>query len=219
MNNTITKAEKLSPQEQYDFQRAEQVIRTNLKAFMEVGGALVKIRDSRLYRESHATFEQYCKDKWGFSRNYANKMIAAAAVVDNLGTTVPTPQNEAQARPLTKLPVIEQAAAWTKATEIAKDEGRKVTADDVEKAVAKHIPEESLQADDQPQPTRIGRKCARKAVDELRVIQPDDTEREEAFLAVINFCQMKLDGTSSRRRLFPKKEDPFGFKSVKPLLA
>lgn len=37
------------------------------------------------------------------ARNYANKMIAAAEVATNLGTTVPIPTTERQARPLTRL--------------------------------------------------------------------------------------------------------------------
>lgn len=40
-------------------------------------------------RRKCGTFEDYCNDRWGMARNYANKMIAAAEVVGNLGTIVP----------------------------------------------------------------------------------------------------------------------------------
>lgn len=71
-----------------------------------------RIARQRLYRASHGTFEEYCRERWGMARNYANKMIAAATVVSNLGTTVPIPQTESQARPLAGLPQKEQAEAW-----------------------------------------------------------------------------------------------------------
>ena len=74
------------------------------------------IRDKRLYRQSHDTFEAYCQERWKMARNYANKLISASEVVSNLGTVVPTlPSNEAQVRPLTKLPPEQQAPAWQRA--------------------------------------------------------------------------------------------------------
>ncbi len=49
-------------------------------------------------------FEHYCRERWQFARNYANKLIASSQVISNLGTTVPIqPISERQARPLTKL--------------------------------------------------------------------------------------------------------------------
>jgi hypothetical protein len=79
----------------------EEVIRRGLATFVEVGNALATIRDERLYRESHETFEDYCREAWGFARNYANKMIAASeavAAVESVDTTVPTITSERQAR-------------------------------------------------------------------------------------------------------------------------
>ena len=53
-------------------------------------------------------------------RNYANKMIAASEVVQNLGTIVPIlPATESQARPLTQLEPEEQAVAWQRVVESA----------------------------------------------------------------------------------------------------
>ena len=51
-----------------------------------------------------SSFEHYCRERWQFARNYANKLIASSQVISNLGTTVPIqPISERQARPLTKL--------------------------------------------------------------------------------------------------------------------
>ena len=55
------------------------------------------------------------------------------------------PKNEAQARPLAKLPAAQQPAAWEKAQAKAKDEGKPVAARHIEAAVAEVMPKaESL---------------------------------------------------------------------------
>jgi hypothetical protein len=55
-------------------------------------------------------------------RNYTNKLIASASVVESLGTTVPIqPTNERQARPLTQLETPEpQQEAWEMVVAIAR---------------------------------------------------------------------------------------------------
>lgn len=75
--------------------------------------------DSRLYRSEHGTFEAYCREKWGMNPRYANRLIGASLVSENLGPVGPTPTAERQARPLTKLPPEKQPEAWAKAVEIA----------------------------------------------------------------------------------------------------
>jgi hypothetical protein len=77
------------------------------RSFIDAGNALREIRDRRLYR-GHATFEEYCQKRWGWNRDYANKQIRAAGVVQNLDSIVSKPQNEAQARELARLPAEQQ---------------------------------------------------------------------------------------------------------------
>lgn len=83
----------------------EARIERGLQTFVEVGTALLEIRDRRLYREGgHQTFEDYCQTRWGFSKTHANRLVGAASVVGTLtpiGVTPPT--NEAQARELALL--------------------------------------------------------------------------------------------------------------------
>lgn len=66
-----------------------------------IGQALTAIRDQRLYRETHSTFEAYCQERWGISRSYAHRQIEAAEVAALLpmGNTLP----ERQARELAPL--------------------------------------------------------------------------------------------------------------------
>jgi hypothetical protein len=94
----------------------ESVIERGLATFVEVGQALLRIRDERLYR-TYKTFEEYCKERWKWGRNYVNKQIAAAEVVKNLGTNVPNVKGitEGQMRELTPLPPPQQREIATRA--------------------------------------------------------------------------------------------------------
>ena len=84
--------------------------------------ALYEIRSRRLYRDSHATFEDYCQEVHvhEMSRNDANHLILAgriraemAPIVTKLG--LPEPSNEAQFRELARLKEVRQALAQLRA--------------------------------------------------------------------------------------------------------
>lgn len=114
----------------------ENTIAQGLKTFVEVGSALARIREERLYREGYATFEDYCRDKWQMSRPNAYELMQAAAVVGNLSgiPDIPdTPKNVAQVRPLASLEPEKQREVWTEAVETAPD--GKVTAGHVAETV------------------------------------------------------------------------------------
>ena len=130
---------ELSTIEKTELKELETIIDKNMKAFYGVGSALAKIRDSRLYRDTHSTFEDYCKDKWDMKVNYTHKLIASAEVMDSLCTIVHKPSNEAQTRPLTKLEPEQQQEAWQKVIDTA-PEG-KITAYYVSKVVSGIIKE------------------------------------------------------------------------------
>ncbi len=101
MPTTLTARVELTPAEQERLADLEAVVERGLETFIEVGLALKRIRDDRLYRASHGTFAGYLEDRWGFTRQRGYQLIAAADVstaVDKLG--LPAPENEAQAREL-----------------------------------------------------------------------------------------------------------------------
>lgn len=127
----------LTAQEQGRLQTLEGVIEEGLKTFVEVGNALLEIRDSRLYRQEFGAFEDYCRDRWGMSRPRAYQLIGAAEVVGSLSTMVDKPISERQARPLTKLEPEQQQEAWQRAVETAPN-GR-VTGAHVEKVVKEYL--------------------------------------------------------------------------------
>ncbi len=82
----------------------------------------MKIRDSRLYRETHDTFEDYCRDRWEMSMRHAERLMLSAGTVETLRPMGRVPVNERQARPLTKLGTKQlQREAWQRVVETAPD--------------------------------------------------------------------------------------------------
>lgn len=61
----------------------EAVVEAGAEAFVRVGIALHEIRATRLYRGTHGTFEEYCKDRWGWSASRGRQLIGAAKAVTN----------------------------------------------------------------------------------------------------------------------------------------
>ena len=53
------------------------------RAFFEAGKALAQLRDRRLYRSTHRTFEEYCRDRFGYTHRRVNYLIAGSVVFDN----------------------------------------------------------------------------------------------------------------------------------------
>ncbi len=92
----------------------EETIRQGLNTFVDVGNALLEIRDKRLYRQEYSTFEEYFQTVWGMSKMHAYRLMDSAGVIDNLKSNqlVTFPTNESQARPLASLEPDEQVEAW-----------------------------------------------------------------------------------------------------------
>ncbi|WP_152592369.1 hypothetical protein [Nostoc sphaeroides] len=82
---TVTAVEvpELTEQEQSDRLHLERKVE---RAFFEAGKALAQLRDRRLYRSTHKTFEEYCRSRFGYTRMAATYKIAAATVMENLST-------------------------------------------------------------------------------------------------------------------------------------
>lgn len=96
----------------------EAIIERGLATFVEVGEALLRIRDARLYRDSHGTFEDYCRERWGFSRQTGYDLMTAAetaGLVQEVGQT-PTREQARELAPLRKEPEALREA-WSDAVE------------------------------------------------------------------------------------------------------
>lgn len=111
------------------------------RAFYEAGMALMELRDRRLYRSTHATFEEYCRDRFDYTRRRPYQLIEAAQIYDNLSEKCVKflhilPTREGQVQPLSKLERESQPLAWETAVEEA---GGKVPTGRIVKDVVRRI--------------------------------------------------------------------------------
>jgi hypothetical protein len=92
------------------------------KGFYMAGVALIQIRDRKLYRQRHKTFEAYCRDRFDFTRVAAHYLMGAAEVVNNLKCKQFVnifPTKESQCRPLLGLKPELQSKVWLEAVKKA----------------------------------------------------------------------------------------------------
>ncbi|MBD2511875.1 hypothetical protein H6G91_32335 [Nostoc muscorum FACHB-395] len=187
---TAAEVEELSETEQRDRLHLERRVE---RAFFEAGKALAELRDRRLYRSTHKTFEEYCRSRFAYTHRHVNYLIAASNVVNNIimGTNgsqneIPDemgtigsqneisdemgtngsqilPTTERQVRPLTKLEPSQQQEVWRQAVEQA---GGKVPPARIVKDVVQRIVERTKV----PNTYQIGEVCQILAKDnpELR---------------------------------------------------
>lgn len=99
-----TKLQELSKTEKDLLIDCESVIEKGIEAFKDTWYALLEIRENRLYRSTHKSFKDYCKDKWNISESYVNRQIQAGKIIEDIkDTPIGTGLNESQLRPLTNL--------------------------------------------------------------------------------------------------------------------
>ncbi|WP_131784463.1 hypothetical protein [Protofrankia symbiont of Coriaria ruscifolia] len=114
--------------ERQDLALAEAAIDSLRVAFWAAGKALQLIRDARLYRGTHDTFESYVEDRWDMQRAHAYRLIQAWPLAERL-SPMGDKLNERQVRGL--LPVASrhgQDAAVDVYQVVAETEGVRVTA-------------------------------------------------------------------------------------------
>jgi ribosomal protein L21E len=108
--------EKLTEQEGEDRHRLELKIE---KSFYEAGKALAELRNRRLYKSTHKNFEDYCRDRFQFSRDKADMMIKSVEIIDNLkkddNCRLFLPTAESQVRDMVNLTSIEQCQVYAAA--------------------------------------------------------------------------------------------------------
>lgn len=89
-----------------------------MKTFLEVGEALWKIREGKLYRAQFGTFEEYCDKRWNITKRRAYQLMDASEAVNSLPEKVKNfTQTESHAAALSKVEperraeVVEKAVA------------------------------------------------------------------------------------------------------------
>lgn len=125
----------------------EETIERGARVFIATGKALTEIRDSRLYRATHETFEAYVTDRFdGLTRRRAYQLIDAAHVAGVCTAVhIPEPTSERQARELAE--ISEDAdklrTVWTGAVERF---GPKPTASQIRSEVRRAVGPQPLRA-------------------------------------------------------------------------
>lgn len=163
---------------------AEAIIERGLGTFMDVGNALARVRDERLYRGTHGNFEDYCRARWAMSRKRAYDLMSAAETVEALspiGDILPT--TESQARELTGLPpavaaeVMQAAAESGKVTAATiRDARNDITGvATITTSTVEHVDTETGEMLDGP--TLAGRAAADAAVDAFLAGDPESAAR------------------------------------------
>jgi hypothetical protein len=111
-------------------QEDEAIIKAGLKAFFEVGSALMRIRDSKSYKDvdGYKTFDAYCKDKWDMGKSYAHEYISSAKVLDNLSGIPVIPTAVSQCRLIAGLNPKLQRKIWQAVINASQESGEKITA-------------------------------------------------------------------------------------------
>ncbi|MBW2642807.1 MAG: hypothetical protein JRC89_05405 [Deltaproteobacteria bacterium] len=175
---------ELTVTEQLRLAELQNIIHRNFKAFYVVGCALTEIRDGRLYRQTHDTFEAFCRERFEIARTTAYQYIETSTVMDNLRNCPQIadigylPANEGQVRPLTRLEPEKQAEAWKEVVTSAPD--GHVTAKHVSKVVRTLLGEQV-------------RKKAEKLKDKKNV--PEDIvspEFKEAYWILVDIVRSEL---------------------------
>lgn len=154
----------LSPEDQRDRERFESYLKQkSLEGCCDWGKILAEIRDRRLYRSTHKTFEDYCQEKYEITRRQADYLIKFPPLMDNLMRTDCSqnqpdensskifanilPINMAQARHLFSLNPEQQRQVWKTVVEEAKASSKDITADFIKDIVKQYKQENNVVQD------------------------------------------------------------------------
>jgi dGTP triphosphohydrolase len=134
---------------EYRLSELESVITKNFQGFYVVGCALAEIKAGKLYRKTHVTFANYCRDRFEIAQRTAYQYIVAKNTMDNVRHGAQTeilPLSERQVRPLTRLMADAQVEAWKKVVQSAPLDGRitaKHVSDIVSEIIGKEVKEKT----------------------------------------------------------------------------
>lgn len=162
----VDQSAALSANETTTLAECETIVTNGIRSFVDVGNALRTIRDQRLYRGTHETFDKYVKENWDLGRAHAYRLIEAAVTVETLypiGDVLPA--NESHVRPLLQFPSEDRPTVWKEVVEQLSNRSEDITAKTIEGALLKKM---VLSKDDGPfkkrrlQIKRQKRECRQK---------------------------------------------------------
>ncbi len=159
-----------------------------------IGEDLTEIKNEKLYRE-YGTFEVYCQKEWGFTPQYAHRLLAFEGVKAELKKETRVsflPETEGHARALAKLPEGRKAEAWTNAVEAAN--GKHPTTAQVNEAVEDlEIPESQPEQKDDF--GYVIPEKALKAFSTAKDVEKVCREITALVKSVLDMCDQQVIGT------------------------
>ena len=155
----------------------ERTIEHAFRAYAEAAVALRTIRAGRLYKKTHQSFDTYCRERWGWSRTQADRLIAAGEIhhaihaarqVAPNGASLEPPRTEAAARELVPLRRDQDAllAAWRHVVEV---HGPDPTARQAKEAVLEAMAATLAERNGQTEPTPERQEVFAQVADLLEV--------------------------------------------------
>lgn len=123
--------DQLTADELAQLREAEDRIQRGLSGFLDMGLALGMIRERRLFRATHASWESYLRDRWKMTDDYSQKLITAVKIVGELRDSgiVVMPVREVHARRLQQVEPDHRPKVWEEALAEAGGNPEAVTAD------------------------------------------------------------------------------------------
>lgn len=165
----------------------ERRIAAGIESFRDVGLALKSIRDARLYRATHATFEDYCRERWSFTKSHGNNLILAAVTIELLPEDLATVVAKS-AKATRELSKVEPE----KREEVVKEAAKsgKVTAKAIREASGQEI---ATPEDDDSRAYRVSLKLKALADSAKEAIGTLNPTRAELVQAALTFKRLAAD--------------------------
>jgi hypothetical protein len=117
--NTLAKQENSTPLSDTERNRLREligIVNRGMSEFLKVGAALIEIKTSRLYRETHDNFDSFCRDTFGLGRSTCDHLVRSTQTAELLianGACLPEGASESTIRPISTIPDPElQVATW-----------------------------------------------------------------------------------------------------------
>ena len=149
-------------------QKRSRLIEQVGNAFYLAGVALLQLKEERLYRSTHLSFDEFCQDIFGYSSDYAYLKMAAAKVYQNLidnlpqsegkptnGRCFPLPTRQRQLRAIVKAKLDKDAQVEVWVSAIALADGRIPSSSLVAEAVRAYLAKNNTR----PNPFQKGDVC------------------------------------------------------------
>ena len=187
----------LTQEETTQLAEAVETVRQGMGTFLEVGRALMRIRDLRLYRNLAPTFEVFCSKVLGLSKQHCYNNIACSDVFGMLESRPEfagrLPQNEAQTRPLRSLDQETAIDVWTEV--VAQSSAGPITAALVRAVAKKRLPASESGTDATAKSPEAEARLRRSVQGLRKAMEAASGDYSERGLALVSELERLLGAT------------------------